>query len=268
MKKKSFSFLLSLSVISLFATQTTFSEAMSSEKHDKKHGDTHWGYTDTEGPEHWGDLSPKFKTCKSGDNQSPVDIPPQGNSALVNAKLDPIPFNYNMLTPSTIVNNGHTVQVNMWSGGEITLDGTLFKLKQFHFHTPSENTVAGHSFPLEAHFVHQSDDGKLAVVAIMFVPGDDDPTIANLWEKLPMKAGEENKLNNYTLKPLQFDDKLKNYYRYNGSLTTPPCTEGVRWIVMKQPYHISKQQVEKLQKALKHPNNRPVQPLNARVIVE
>jgi carbonic anhydrase len=267
MKKIPFSLLLSLSVISLLATQTAFSE-MSSGKHEKMQSDTHWGYADTQGPAYWGDLSPRFITCKSGDNQSPVDIPPQGNSALVDAKLEPIPFNYTMLTPSTIVNNGHTVQVNMWSGGEITLDGTTYKLKQFHFHTPSENQVGGHSFPLEAHFVHQSEDGKLAVVAILFVPGEPDPTIARLWEKLPMNAGDENKLNNYALKPLQFEDKLQNYFRYNGSLTTPPCTEGVRWIVMKQPYHVSRQQVEKLQKALKHPNNRPVQPLNARVIVE
>jgi len=272
--KRISSLVLSFSLISLLSTSTCIAKTTTA-THDIKekpatatHGETHWGYSNAEGPEFWGDLSPKFVTCKSGGNQSPIDIPAEGNSALVDAKLDPIQFKYTMLTPSTIINNGHTVQVNMWSGGEITLDNIKFKLKQFHFHTPSENKIAGQSFPLEAHFVHQSEEGKLAVVAILFVPGNDDPTLANLLKKLPMNAGDEIKLDSDALKPLEFDDKLLNYYRYNGSLTTPPCTEGVRWIVMKQPYQVSKSQVEMLQKALKQANNRPIQPLNARIIVK
>ncbi len=224
----------------------------------------HWTYTGNEGPEYWGDLSPEFSTCKTGMNQSPIDI----DTTIFDADLPPISFDYNMLTPSNITNNGHTVQVNIWSGGTVSIDGIDFKLKQFHFHTPSENTINGQSFPLEAHFVHLSDKNEIAVVATLFKPGKDDPTLTNLWKKMPMNAGDSVKLDSNAIRPLEFTKKLTNYYRYNGSLTTPPCSEGVRWIVMKQALSVSKQQVEKLQQALKQANNRPEQPINARAIVE
>lgn len=273
MKRKPLVSLLSISLLSALCLSPAFAETAKDVTHEvtkkkateSKHTENslHWGYSGSEGPEFWGDLAANYSTCKTGSNQSPVDI----KGSLLDAKLPAIPFKYNMLTPSTIVNNGHTVQVNMWSGGEITVDDIKFKLKQFHFHTPSENKINGQSFPLEAHFVHLSDDKQIAVVAILFSPGADDATLTNLWEKLPMNKGDESKLDSHSLKPLELDDKLANYYRFNGSLTTPPCTEGVRWIVMKQPFGVSKQQVEKLQKALKQANNRPVQPLNARVIL-
>jgi len=224
----------------------------------------HWTYQGDTGPSHWGDLSPEFRFCSIGKNQSPVDI----DSKRFDANLPPIELDYNILTPTDIVNNGHTIQVNMWSGGEIKLDGINFELKQFHFHAPSENTIDGKHFPLEAHFVHASDKGELAVVAILFAPGPDDPTLKRLLEDLPMGKGESNKLASNAIKTLQTTKSLSNYYRYNGSLTTPPCTEGVRWVVMKRPFSVSKQQVEQLQKALKEPNNRPTQPLNARAVIE
>lgn len=268
MNKFSLITLLSLSLISLSIPVSVSAETTKDKKEvtkDKHVNEApHWSYSGSEGPEYWGDLSTDFSTCKTGSNQSPVDI--KGN--LLDAKLPPIDFKYNMLTPNTIVNNGHTVQVNMWSGGEITVDGIKFKLKQFHFHTPSENKINGQSFPLEAHFVHLSENNEIAVVAMLYIPGADDPTLRNLWENLPMNTGDSIKLKSKTLKSLELEDKLANYYRFNGSLTTPPCTEGVRWIVMKQPFSVSKAQVDKLQLALKQANNRPVQPLNARVIVE
>lgn len=282
MKKKSLASLssikLSISLLFAFSITPAFAEIAKEVVHEIKEVKTeikaikenhtekslHWTYSGNEGPEFWGDLSENYTSCKTGRNQSPVDI----KGSLLDAELPAIAFKYNMLTPSTIINNGHTVQVNMWSGGEITVDNIKFKLKQFHFHTPSENKINGQSFPLEAHFVHLSDDNKIAVVAILFSPGADDATLTNLWKTLPMEKGDESKIDSHSLKPLEMEAKLSNYYRFNGSLTTPPCTEGVRWIVMKQPFHVSKQQVEKLQKALKQPNNRPVQPLNARVIIE
>lgn len=223
-----------------------------------------WSYSGEQGPQHWGNLSPEFGTCNTGKNQSPVDI----KNTLVDSDLPGIKFNYTMLTPSELINNGHTLQVNMWSGGEIFVDDIKFKLKQFHFHTPSENRINGQTFPLEVHFVHLSEKNEIAVVAMLFAPGPKDRTLAKILEKVPMKAGESVKLGSHSLKTLEFDDKLLSYYRFNGSLTTPPCTEGVRWIVMKQPYRVSKEQVEKIQAALKQPNNRPIQPLNARMIVE
>jgi len=268
MKRKILISLLSISLLSAFSISSVFAEAVKEQgtEHAEKHAEKtfHWGYSGKEGPEFWGNLSTSYSTCKTGSNQSPIDI--QGS--LLDAKLPEIPFDYKMLTPSTIINNGHTVQVNIWSGGEITVDGIKFKLKQFHFHTPSENKIKGQNFPLEAHFVHVSEDKKIAVVAILFSPGAEDATLTNLWKKLPMNKGDEEKLDSHSLKPLEMERKLSNYYRFNGSLTTPPCTEGVRWIVMKRPFSVSKEEVEKLQKALKHPNNRPVQPLNARVVIE
>lgn len=268
MIKQSLTSFLTIGLLSLALPVSVYAEAAKDTKEETStsHANEapHWSYAGSEGPEFWGDLSTNFSTCSTGNNQSPIDI----SGSLLDANLPPIPFNYNMLTPSTIVNNGHTVQVNMWSGGEITVDDIKFKLKQFHFHTPSENKINGQSFPLEAHFVHLSDNNKIAVVAIVFAPGADDPTLKNLWDNLPMNAGDSAKLDSHSLKPLEFDDKLVNYYRFNGSLTTPPCTEGVRWIVMKQPFHVSRDQVEKLQEALKQANNRPVQPLNARLIIE
>lgn len=260
MNKTSRALFLSLSLLTAGYSSVSFSKAANVDTNEQPH----WSYSGSEGPEFWGALSANFEACNTGRNQSPIDI----KGTLLDATLPPIPFKYTMLTPSEIINNGHTVQVNMASGGEIIVDGISFKLKQFHFHTPSENKINGQSFPLEAHFVHLSDDNKIAVVAIVFSPGADDPTLKSLWDNLPMNAGDANKLDSHSLKPLEFDKKLVDYYRFNGSLTTPPCTEGVRWIVMKKPFHVSKAQVEKLQQALKQANNRPVQPLNARVIVE
>ena len=227
------------------------------------HATPHWGYTGAEGVANWGKLSPDFAVCQTGNNQSPINI-----EGAVDANLPAIDFKYNMLSAADIVNNGHTVQVNMWSGGEIMLDGDKFSLKQFHFHTPSENTINGKSFPLEVHFVHQNSKNEIAVVAVMFEPGEDDELLTALWENIPLKAGERNKVGAKALKSLEFEANVKNYYRFNGSLTMPPCSEGVRWIVMKSPRHVSQAQVLKFQSALPSANNRPVQALNARVVVE
>jgi carbonic anhydrase len=224
----------------------------------------HWSYKGETGPEKWGELSEEFVTCSIGKNQSPIDI----NEGLLDIEVPPVTFNYSMLIPEKIHNNGHTVQVDMRSGGSIKVDGDEFTLKQFHFHTPSENTVLGKNFPLEAHFVHANKEGELAVVAMMFIPGAPDRTLDALWSKMPYNAGDSSKLSGGVLKNIEMDKSTTNYYRFNGSLTTPPCTEGVRWLVMKTPMSVSKEQVEMLQKALKQPNNRPTQPINARLILE
>ncbi|MEE9352540.1 MAG: carbonic anhydrase family protein [Thiotrichaceae bacterium] len=224
-----------------------------------------WSYEGQTGPEHWGELSPEHSTCSSGKNQSPIDI---DSKATIDFKQDPIALNYSMLVAEQIRNTGHSIQVDMRSGGSIKLDGMDFELKQFHFHTPSENTVNGKHFPLEAHFVHQNKAGELAVVAMMAVPGKADAALTTLWENMPMKAGEAVRLSAKALKAIESDSKFSNYYRFNGSLTTPPCTEGVRWVIMQTPITVSEEQVKKLQAALHHPNNRPVQKLNARQILE
>lgn len=225
-----------------------------------------WTYTGETGAEHWGDLSPDFIMCKTGKNQSPVNI----STYTADVNLPAINFKYNMLTADKIINTGHSIQVNMWSGsgGEITVDGDVFKLKQFNFHTPSENTINGQYAPLEAQFMHINKAGEIVIVAILFEPGVADRTLANLIKHMPMNKGQEEELDADTLDHMQGEFKSTQYFRFNGSLTTPPCTEGVRWIVMKRPMTISKDQLEAFQKALKHPNARPVQPLNARLVAQ
>jgi carbonic anhydrase len=221
---------------------------------------THWGYSGAEGPEHWAKLSPEFSAC-SGKNQSPIDL-----SGFVEAYLDPIRFAY-QAGGAEILNNGHTVQVNYAPGSTIELNGHTFELKQFHFHTPSENHVNGKSFPMEAHLVHADADGNYAVVAVVFEEGAPNEALESAWARMPEKVGDKNPISD----PVSADLLLPQghqYYRFNGSLTTPPCTEGVWWLVLKDPVSASKEQIERFSQVMGHPNNRPIQPVNARPVLE
>jgi len=192
--------------------------------------------------------------------QSPVDI-----KDVMKVHPHPLELSYT-LPPVNVVNNGHSVQVNVREGDFITLDGEKFVLQQFHFHAPSENTINGKSFPMEAHFVHMDADGEIAVVAVMFETGAANPELEKIWQQMPEKIGETAPLkSNVALSGLL--PKNLTHYRFSGSLTTPPCTEGVRWLVIKQPQTLSEQQLEKFQHVLHHANNRPVQSLHGRVIV-
>ena len=226
-------------------------------EHNKE---SHWNYNGENSPSNWGKLNPKFKTCSDGVNQSPIDL-----KNFIDANLTDIPFNYKS-TSTEILNNGHTIQVNIAKGSTIKVDGILFELKQFHFHTPSENNINSKSFPLEAHFVHLSKDGKIAVVALMFKKGKKNKILENFWAKMPMKSGDKTKLLIEKLETLL--PKSRDYYRFNGSLTTPPCTEGVRWIVLKEVATLSKAQIKKFTEVMGHSNNRPIQATNARMIIE
>jgi len=166
-----------------------------------------------------------------------------------------------------MLNNGHTIQVNYGAGSGITVDGVEFALKQFHFHAPSENHIDGISYPMEAHLVHADKDGHLAVIAVMFEEGAENAALAGIWPDMPANAGDSQALASaFDVSKLLPENR--DYYRFNGSLTTPPCTEGVRWLVMKTPVSASKDQVEAFTHMLHHPNNRPVQPVNARVILK
>ncbi|RMD45622.1 MAG: carbonic anhydrase family protein [Aquificota bacterium] len=221
-----------------------------------------WSYHGEHGPEHWGDIKKEFIMCKIGKNQSPVDL-----NRIVKAELKEVDINYKPGGISAL-NNGHTIKVSYEPGSYIVIDGIKFELKQFHFHSPSEHKIKGKQYPLEAHFVHADKDGNLAVIGVVFKEGKENPIIKQIWENLPMEEGKEVKLsqkvNAYELLP-----EDKNYYRYSGSLTTPPCSEGVRWIVMEKPLEVSKEQIEKFRKAMGNVDtNRPVQPLNARLILE
>ena len=224
-------------------------------------GGSHWGYTGHTGPSQWGDLNPAYGLCATGKNQSPIDV-----SGSVEAKLAPIEFEYKG-NGKEIINNGHTIQVNFSAGNRIRVDGAVFELKQFHFHAPSENHIQGKSFPLEAHFVHADKDGNLAVVAVMFELGESNAALAKAWAQMPIHAGDVHALK-AQLSANELLPKGRDYYRFNGSLTTPPCSEGVRWLVMKDSIKLSQGQLQTFTEVVHGPNNRPIQARNARMVMQ
>ncbi|MBX2859524.1 MAG: carbonic anhydrase family protein [Cellvibrionaceae bacterium] len=222
-----------------------------------------WSYDGKAGPSHWASLTPEYGAC-AGKNQSPINL-----NKFVEADLKNIQFEY---TPggTQIVNNGHSIQINYNQGSDIILDGQTFNLLQFHFHAPSENWIDGVSYPMEGHFVHADQDGNLAVVAVMFAEGQEgeaNPALNEFWKFMPSHMGNKHTLHSpFNAESLLPSDRA--YYRFNGSLTTPPCTEGVRWIVMKHPVTASARQINHFKKVMRKPNNRPIQQANARVILE
>ena len=221
--------------------------------------DIHWTYSGDHGPEHWGELSEAFVTCKEGKSQSPIDIVDP-----IDRDLDPIVFSYRGST-TAVVNNGHTLQVDVGRDNTLDVDGQTFKLLQFHLHSPSEHRIEGEVFPLEAHFVHRNDQGELAVVAILFRLGDRSRTMATIGAAAPEKAGTSKPLDT-SIAALEIVPKNTAHYRYSGSLTTPPCTEGVLWLVEKSIDSVSKEQVANFVRIIGEDARGP-QPLNGRRIV-
>ncbi|MEH6543952.1 MAG: carbonic anhydrase family protein [Porticoccaceae bacterium] len=219
-----------------------------------------WTYSGSTGPERWAKIGSANGAC-AGKNQSPINL-----TGFVKSNLKPIKFDYQD-SGQQIVNNGHTVQVTYGKRSHISLDNQTFNLLQFHFHSPSENHINGQSFPLEAHLVHADSKGNLAVVSVMFSKGAANKGLSQAWEKMPEQAGEHYAMPQ-TVNAIDLLPKNRNYYRFNGSLTTPPCSEGVRWLVMKTVLTASEEQIDAFTHSLHEPNNRPLQPLNARVILE
>ena len=219
----------------------------------------HWGYGEAA---KWGDLSADFKECKLGKEQSPIDI---STKATEKAKLAAIGFNYKA-GAGEVVNNGHTIQVNLTDAGSAKLAAGDYQLLQFHFHTPSEEKVDGRNFPMVAHLVHKNAAGGLGVVGVMFKEGRENAALKSVFESMPAKEGDKSALK-AKLNPADFLPADKGYYAFKGSLTTPPCSEGVAWQVMKQPVELSKAQIDAFRKLYKM-NARPVQPLNGRKVQE
>jgi carbonic anhydrase len=224
-------------------------------------GGTHWSYSGDAGAAHWGELSPQFTVCSEGKNQSPINL-----AGFIEADLKPIGMHYEV-GGNEILNNGHTIQVNFPPGSKIFVDGHEFALKQYHFHAPSEHHINGKSYPMEAHLVHSDKDGNLAVMGVMFVEGEANEAIAKAWSHMPGKAGIKRKLSS-AVSAEGILPSNRDYYRYNGSLTTPPCTEGVCWLIMKEPVTASKAQLQKFTHVMHHPNNRPLQQVNARAVLK
>lgn len=218
-----------------------------------------WGYEPHNGPEVWGSLEAAFIACASGIEQSPIDL-----TAGQTAELAPVEFDYRR-TRFAIENTGRTIQANPDSGSGIVLNGVRSGLLQFHFHHPSEHTVEGSQLALEMHLVHRSDSGSLTVVGVMFKEGPANEALAPVWEHLPPEPAPAHvvpgELDLASLLPA-----VRTTWRYRGSLTTPPCTEGVDWVVLTEPLTMSQAQIAAF--AAIHPHNfRPVQPLGDRVLL-
>lgn len=219
-----------------------------------------WGYSGAVGPEHWAQLSEDNFAC-TGRNQSPINL-----TGFIEAPLSPIVFDY-QAGGKEIINNGHTVQINYQPGSTIRLGNHSFNLLQFHFHAPSENHINGQSYALEAHFVHADAAGNLAVVAVMFSQGAKNQELQKAWLKLPKNKGDKHVFSGL-LSATNLLPQTNDHYRFNGSLTTPPCSEGVVWLVMKQEVAVSSAQIAAFTAVLAEPNNRPIQALNARVVLQ
>lgn len=220
----------------------------------------HWSYSKETGPTHWGDLSEKFFLCKEGKNQSPIDI-----DRVVEAELPKLDIVYSGNSVS-VVNNGHTIKIETQGTNRVVVDGITFNLKQFHFHTPSENFIKGKQFPMEAHFVHLDKDNNILVIGIMFKEGKRNVALDKFLSKVSKKINQKVLLDEM-FNPAELFPKKLDYYRFNGSLTTPPCSEGVRWIVLKNSVEASADQLEAMRKIMGK-NNRPIQPINARYIIK
>jgi carbonic anhydrase len=222
--------------------------------------EAHWGYIGEFAPDAWDKADPSFMICKTGKNQAPIDILPQYKTELPELHVEyPIRGN-------SAVNNGHTVQVQFPRGNFLKVGGDSFALVQAHFHSPAENRYQGKTYPMEAHFVHQDREGNLAVLAVLFEEGNSNPGLAFLWENMPRKTGEVKNLPG-GFDPASLIPSSKEYAYFNGSLTTPPCSEGVRWYVLKDAVSAEKEQIETFSSVMGHPNNRPLQSLNARPVL-
>jgi len=247
----------------LITTLSCISPALASDnEHGGHEAKPHWGYQGAGGPEHWGDLSPEFSACSEGQSQSPIDVVDAQDIS-----LPEISFSYQAV-PFHLVNNGHTIMADYAPGSTITLDGKTYKLLQFHFHTPSENAVDNQTFPLEAHLVHVDDNGQLAVVGVMFRVGEANPFIESLWRYMPALANSDVRLTTGSINVTDMLPTTKEYYSWDGSLTTPPCAEGVKWMLLKEPMEVSRKQVAKLESLMHGANNRPIQPLYDRVVFQ
>ena len=219
----------------------------------------HWTYEGATGPDKWGDLDAASKVCSAGSQQSPIDI-----TGSIKSQLPPIKIDWGK-TADTIVNNGHTIQLNVGQGGTLTFRGGNYSLVQFHFHHPSEHLIGGKSFPMEVHFVHAHASGALAVVGALIVAGKPNPVFHKIVTTMPTHEGEPVKADP-AINPNGLLPRRLGYYRYAGSLTTPPCSETVEWLLLTDPIQVADADIAGFAK-LYGMNARPVQKANRRVVL-
>nr|VFJ86257.1 MAG: carbonic anhydrase [Candidatus Kentron sp. LFY]VFJ92668.1 MAG: carbonic anhydrase [Candidatus Kentron sp. LFY] len=285
MKKRS-------SIITLIASATLLLSSSSyaigskhgveGDEHKKHGGGVSWGYEGPRGPEHWGNLSEKFILCKTGEIQSPIDI----KGPFKKTGAPSIDIRYKPTSSLEMIDDGHTIKEiygpgSLMSDDDLTIkeayeagsflviDGKPYQLLQFHFHGPSEHKIKGKSAAMEVHLVHQSTDKELAVVGILIEEGKEHKALNKIWKRMPEDVGEKVII---TGKKAVFDatsllPREKAFFHYVGSLTTPPCSEGVRWFVMKDAIEFSKGQIEKFKRVIGE-DARPIQPRQGRPVFE
>jgi carbonic anhydrase len=219
-----------------------------------------WYYSGDRGPSEWGALSPTTASCERGTHQSPVNIKTPHQ-----AKRDDGLLVHYEPAPGRIVNARHTIEVMSQAGGTLEVSGRVYTLEEFHFHEPSEHQLNGLIYPMEVHLVHRDRSGHLVVVAVLMDHGSETPNFAAVWEQIPAALQAEAREILFNAQDL-LPDNL-HHYAYDGSLTTPPCTEGVHWIVLKEPIPITDAHLQRFVSLVGH-NARPVQPLNEREIEE
>jgi carbonic anhydrase len=222
----------------------------------------HWGYSGEGGPEHWASMDHAFETCGIGKHQSPIDI-----ESAVPKDLPSLQFAYQPV-PLAVTDTGHSFQVNVPAGsGGIAVGADHYDLVQFHFHHPSEEMKKGHRYSMVAHLVHQNAKGELAVVAVMIQEGESNGFLKSVFDNFPAEGKQESSVTGATLNLSDFIPQRRGYFTFSGSLTTPPCSENVRWIELKSVVEASAAQIKQF--SSRYPNNaRPIQALNGRVVEE
>lgn len=218
-----------------------------------------WSYEGVSAPEYWGDLKPEYITCKEGKEQSPVDLvykKPKTNGRIITS-YGP--------TNVRVIDTGRTIQVNFDPGNSVDIRGQKYELLQAQFHSSSEHTLSGNRLPMELQLLHRSEGGEMAILGVILIEGASHSLIESLWQNLPIQKGMEKDLN-FKINPEDFLPKSRTYYTYQGSLTSPPCTEGVNWNVFNTPVTLSKEQIVSF-RGIYPMNARPVQPLNGRKTV-
>jgi carbonic anhydrase len=222
-------------------------------------GPAHWGYEGEHGPSHWGALSAGNEACATGKSQSPVDI-----TMVTVSQLPGIEVHY-QANALSVKNNGHTVQVDYPAGSYVLVNGVRYNLVQIHFHSPSEHSIGGKFFDMVAHLVHKTDDGRLGVIGLMMEKGEDNAFMAAVLDNMPKEAGRFKDVAGAKVNAADLLPSTLAYYSYSGSLTTPPCSEGVEWMVLMNPVKVSEAQVTAFTALFPH-SSRPVQPVNGRTI--
>jgi carbonic anhydrase len=224
---------------------------------------TPWSYDGPRGPAHWADLDPDYAACKSGRSQSPIDI-----KAAEKADLPPLRFDYASEPLKYLINNGYTIRVNYHdTSSALVIGDKRYYLTQFHFHRPSEESIHGKTYAMEAHLMHTASDGSIAGVTVMIEPGAANEMVQRLWDHMPKTKGDEQEIPGVDINPSILIPHDLSYYEYTGSISAPPCNEGILWIVLEKPLTLSPAQIAAFAELYPH-DVRPLQPLNGRVVKE